>query len=40
MLGMVHVDVKTAVELSQQQTEQLKQRFEEYSKRKYKSTKV
>jgi F-type H+-transporting ATPase subunit delta len=34
MLGMVHVDVKTAVELSQQQTEQLKQRFEEYSKKK------
>jgi len=27
MLGIVHVDVKTAVELSQQQTAQLKQRF-------------
>ena len=34
MLGIVHVDVKTAVELSQQQTAQLKQRFEAYSKKK------
>jgi F-type H+-transporting ATPase subunit delta len=34
MLGIVHVSVKTAVELSQQQTAQLKQRFEDFSKKK------
>ena len=34
MLGIVHVHVKTAVKLSQQQTAQLKQRFETYSKKK------
>jgi F-type H+-transporting ATPase subunit delta len=34
MLGIVHVRVTTAAELSQQQTEQLKQRFEAYSKKK------
>ena len=34
MLGIVHVNVKAAAELSQQQTAQLKQRFEEYSKKK------
>jgi F-type H+-transporting ATPase subunit delta len=34
MLGVVHVRVNTAVELSPQQTAQLKQRFETYSKKK------
>jgi F-type H+-transporting ATPase subunit delta len=34
MLGIVHVHVRTAAELSQQQTSQLKQRFESYSKKK------
>jgi F-type H+-transporting ATPase subunit delta len=33
ILGIVHVRVKTAAELSQQQTMQLKQRFEAYSKK-------
>jgi len=32
--GIVHVHVKTAVELTQQQAAQLKQRFEAYSKKK------
>jgi len=34
MLGIIHVSVTTAAELSQQQTTQLQQRFEEYSKKK------
>jgi F-type H+-transporting ATPase subunit delta len=34
MLGVVHVHVKTAAGLSQQQSAQLKQRFEAYSKKK------
>lgn len=34
MLGIVHVNIKAAAELSQQQTALLKQRFEEYSKKK------
>ena len=34
MLGIIHVSIKAAVELSQQQIEQLKQRFETYSKKK------
>lgn len=34
ILGIVHVRVKTAAGLSQQQTEQLKQRFETYAKKK------
>jgi F-type H+-transporting ATPase subunit delta len=34
ILGIVHVQVKTAVALTQQQNAQLKQRFEEYSKKK------
>jgi len=34
MLGFVHVHVKTAAGLSQQQSAQLKQRFEAYSKKK------
>jgi F-type H+-transporting ATPase subunit delta len=34
ILGIVHVRVKTAAGLSQQQTAQLKQRFEAYSKKK------
>ena len=34
MLGIIHVRVKTAAELSQQQMTQLKQRFEAYSKKK------
>ena len=33
-LGIIHVRVKTAAELSPQQTVQLKQRFEAYSKKK------
>ena len=33
-LGIVHAHIKTAAELSPQQTEQLKQRFEAYSKKK------
>jgi len=34
MLGIIHVSVTTAAELSQQQTMQLQQRFEEYSNKK------
>ena len=34
MLGIIHVSVTTAAELSQQQTALLKQRFEAYSKKK------
>jgi F-type H+-transporting ATPase subunit delta len=34
MLGIVRLHVKTAVELSQQQSLELKQRFEVYSKKK------
>ena len=34
MLGIIHVSVTTAAELSQSQTAQLKQRFEVYSKKK------
>ena len=34
ILGIVHVGVKTAAELSQQQTAQLIERFEAYSKKK------
>ncbi|MGD1044325.1 MAG: ATP synthase F1 subunit delta [Bacteroidota bacterium] len=34
MLGIVHVRIKSAAELSQQQTTQLQQRFEAYSKKK------
>ena len=34
MLGIIHVRVTTAAELSQRQTIQLKQRFEAYSKKK------
>jgi F-type H+-transporting ATPase subunit delta len=34
MLGIIHVSVTTAAELSQPQTAQLKQRFEVYSKKK------
>jgi F-type H+-transporting ATPase subunit delta len=34
LLGIVHVSVTSAVELSPQQTVQLQQRFEEYSKKK------
>ena len=34
ILGIVHVRVRTAAELSQQQTAQLKQRFEAYSQKK------
>jgi F-type H+-transporting ATPase subunit delta len=34
MLGIIHVSVTTAAELSQQQTTQLQQRFEVYSKKK------
>ncbi len=34
ILGIVHVNIKTAAGLSQQQTAQLKQRFEAYSQKK------